>query len=182
MRGERRRAELIAATLRVVEADGVAGATHRAVAREAGAPASSAVYHFATLDDLLVAALTSVTDTYVEQLHALALQHSDVPTALAEFVADGAAADRCRALAEYELTLLAVRRPALRPVVRRYLSAVTEAVACCTDDPVTIRAAVAAIDGLFLQGLLDERGVPTEEIHAVLTRILGGGGRGRGRG
>ncbi|MFD0776205.1 TetR/AcrR family transcriptional regulator, partial [Streptomonospora algeriensis] len=90
MRGERRRAELIAATLRVVEADGVAGVTHRAVAREADVPASSAVYHFATLDDLLVAALTSVTGTYVEQLRALARQHSDVPAALAALVAEGA--------------------------------------------------------------------------------------------
>ena len=33
-RGERRREEIIAATLRVVERDGVAGVTHRAVARE----------------------------------------------------------------------------------------------------------------------------------------------------
>ncbi|MFB9801264.1 TetR/AcrR family transcriptional regulator [Streptomonospora salina] len=166
---------MIAATLRVVEADGAAGVTHRAVAREAGVPASSAVYHFATLDDLLVAALTSVTDAYVEQLEALADRHSDVRTALAEFVADGAAADRRRALAEYELTLLAVRRPALRPVVRRYLAALTDVAACCVDDPTTVRAAVAAVDGLFLQALLDDRGVSAEEIRAVLACVLGGG-------
>ncbi|MDT0301013.1 TetR/AcrR family transcriptional regulator [Streptomonospora wellingtoniae] len=176
MRGERRRAELIAATLRVVEADGVAGVTHRAVAREAGVPASSAVYHFATLDDLLVAALTSATDTYVEQLEAMARQHRDVPAALAGLVADGAGTDRRRALAECELTLLAVRRPALRPAVRRYLTALTEAVACCTGDPTAVRAAVAAVDGLFLQGLLDERGVEAAEIRGVLVHILGGGG------
>ncbi|MFD0803993.1 TetR family transcriptional regulator, partial [Streptomonospora algeriensis] len=90
-------------------------------------------------------------------------------------VAEGAGADRRRALAEYELTLLAVRRPALRPVVRGYLAALAEALACCTDDTTAVRAAIAAVDGLFLQGLLDERGVSTEEIRAVLTHILGAG-------
>ncbi|QBI53751.1 transcriptional regulator BetI [Streptomonospora litoralis] len=162
----------------MVEAEGVAGVTHRAVAREAGVPASSAVYHFATLDDLLVAALTSVTDTYVEQLNALAEGGSDVAAALAAVVADGSGADRCRVLAEYELTLLAVRRPALRPVVRRYLAALTETAARCTSDPTAVRAAVAAVDGLFLQGLLDERGVSTQEIRDVLNHILGCGADG----
>ncbi|WP_343233420.1 TetR family transcriptional regulator [Streptomonospora sp. PA3] len=175
MRGERRRAALIAATLRVVEAEGVAGVTHRAVARAAGVPASSAVYHFATLDDLLVAALTSATDAYVEQLRAVAQRRRDIPAALAALVADGTGPDRHRALAECELTLLAVRRPVLRPVVHRYLRALSEAVARCTGDPVAVRAAVAAVDGLFLQGLLDERGISAAEIRDVLTHILGEG-------
>lgn len=56
-RGERRRREIIDATLRVVERDGVAGVTHRTVAREAGVPTASTTYHFASLDDLLLATL-----------------------------------------------------------------------------------------------------------------------------
>src|SRR5690606_3613489 len=56
-RGEKRRQEIIEATLRVIERDGVAGVTHRSVAREAGIPTASTTYHFATLDDLLIATL-----------------------------------------------------------------------------------------------------------------------------
>jgi DNA-binding transcriptional regulator YbjK len=56
-RGEKRRAEIIEATLRVIERDGVAGVTHRTVAAEAGVPTTSTTYHFTSLDDLLTATL-----------------------------------------------------------------------------------------------------------------------------
>ena len=51
-RGEKRREEIIAAALRVIEREGVAGVTHRTVATEAGVPTTSTTYHFTSLDDL----------------------------------------------------------------------------------------------------------------------------------
>ena len=57
LRGERARRALIEATLAVIERDGLAGVTHRAVTREADLPATSAAYHFASIDDLLEASL-----------------------------------------------------------------------------------------------------------------------------
>ncbi|MDA8368535.1 MAG: TetR family transcriptional regulator [Nocardiopsaceae bacterium] len=171
-RGERRRTELISATLRVVERDGVAGLTHRAVAHEAGVPASSAVYHFATLDALLVAALTVAADAYVHQLRQVRESGGDAIDGLSALVAVGSGSGRRRILAEYELTLLAVRRPALRPIARRWMDMVAEVAGEYTADPVAIRAAVAAVDGLCMSALLEDRPVSAADVHAVLRHIL----------
>ena len=56
-RGERARAALIAATFQVIEREGIGRVTHRNVTRVAGLPATSAAYHFDTINDLLEAAL-----------------------------------------------------------------------------------------------------------------------------
>ncbi|CAM4195034.1 TetR/AcrR family transcriptional regulator [Nocardiopsis rhodophaea] len=172
-RGERRRSEIIGATLRVVERDGVAGVTHRAVAREAEVPASSALYYFATLDDLLVAALTEAADSYVHRLRELVEAGEDPLDGLAGMVTDCAdAAGRARSLAEYELTLLAVRRPVLRPIARKWIDLMTEVAAAYTDDPVAIRAAVAVADGLCMEALLEERPLDFGQVRAVLRYVL----------
>ncbi|MBB6172588.1 DNA-binding transcriptional regulator YbjK [Nocardiopsis mwathae] len=173
VRGQRRRSEIIAATLRVVERDGVAGVTHRAVAREAGVPASSALYYFATLDDLLVAALTEAADGYVHRMRELVGAGQDALDGLAAMVTESAEpAGRIRSLAEYELTLLAVRRPALRPVARKWIDLVAEVAAGYTDDPVAIRAAVAVADGLCIEALLEDRALEPGEVRAVLRHVL----------
>src|SRR5690606_3066250 len=83
-RGRRRRAEIIEATLAVVQRDGTAGVTHRTVAREAGIPTSLSTYYFATLDDLLVAALTSVADVYTARIRRIADGPGDRLRGLAE--------------------------------------------------------------------------------------------------
>ena len=48
----------MAPTLDVIAEHGVAGASHRAIARAADVPLGSITYHFATLDELLAAAFT----------------------------------------------------------------------------------------------------------------------------
>jgi AcrR family transcriptional regulator len=55
-RGERRRHEIAAAGLRVVEREGLDGVTHRRVAAEAGVPLASTTYYFTSLDELMEAA------------------------------------------------------------------------------------------------------------------------------
>ncbi|GLU46120.1 TetR/AcrR family transcriptional regulator [Nocardiopsis ansamitocini] len=170
-RGQRRRAAIIAATLRVIERDGVAGLSHRAVAREAEVPASSAVYYFATLDDLLVAALTDAADAYARQLRDF-VEGDRVGAGVAELIAAAGHAGRGRMLAEYELTLLAARRPALRPVARRWIDLVADIARRYTDDPVAVRAVVAATDGLCLEALFAEDTVTAEDVRAVLVHIL----------
>lgn len=52
-----RRQRIIDAAIRVVAGRGIAGLSHRAVAAEADVPLGSTTYHFASLDDLLIAAL-----------------------------------------------------------------------------------------------------------------------------
>jgi DNA-binding transcriptional regulator YbjK len=178
-RGERRRAEIIDATLRVVERDGAAGVSHRAVAREAGMPTSLTTYHFTTIDDLLVAALSAVTEEYVRQLEEIGEQ-GDPLTGLAALIADTGGSGRTRALAERELSTLAARRPALRPVARHWREAVAGIARSRTSDPAAVAAFVAATDGMCTAILLDDQQPDPGRIRTVLARALDTHGAGDG--
>ncbi|WP_129670065.1 TetR/AcrR family transcriptional regulator [Phytoactinopolyspora endophytica] len=180
-RGQRRRAEIIDATLRVVQRDGAAGVTHRTVASEAEVPTSLTTYYFATLDDLLVAALSSVADEYVGQLRHVIEEGGDELHGLAEIIASSGGSGRMRALAERELSTLAARRPALRPVASRWRETVADLARRRTADPLAVKAVIAAADGLCTAILLDGAQPDVEVIHAVLVRALGTGEAGHAR-
>ena len=51
--GQARRAALLEAAVEVIAEQGVAGATHRAVAARAGMPTSTTSYFFSSLDELM---------------------------------------------------------------------------------------------------------------------------------
>ncbi|MFV2177157.1 TetR/AcrR family transcriptional regulator [Actinomadura sp. LOL_016] len=170
-RGERRRAEIIEATLAIVRRDGATGVTHRAVAREAGITTSLTLYYFATLDDLLVAALTSVTDAYTERIRSLH-DAADPLGGLAVLIAESAGSGRGRALAERELSTLAARRPALRPAARRWRDHVAELARTRTDAPDVVEAFVALTDGLCTTILLDDGDADPRYIARLLEQAL----------
>lgn len=173
VRGEKRRAEIIDATLAVVTRDGAAGVTHRTVARQAGITVSLSTYYFATLDDLLVAALTSVADTYTTRIRQIIDAPGDKLTGLAHLIAETAGPGRDRALAERELATLAARRPVLRPVARRWRENIAELAATLTDDRCAIDATVAASDGLCTAILLEHTPADPDRIRDVLRRAIG---------
>jgi DNA-binding transcriptional regulator YbjK len=172
-RGERRRAEIIDATLRVVARDGAAGVTHRTVAREAGVTTSLSVYYFATIDDLLVAALSTVVEDYERQLRQVIAEDDDDLGGLARLVAASAGSGRTRALAERELSTLAARQPALRPIARRWRSIVAEIARNHTSDPVAVQALVAATDGICAAILVGGDQPDVDHIRAVLAHTVG---------
>lgn len=172
LRGERRRAQIIEATLTVVRRDGATGVTHRTVAKEAGITTSLTLYYFATLDDLLIAALTSVTDAYTQRIRRLIDTETDPLDGLAQLIAESAGPGRERALAERELSTLAARRPALRPVARRWRDNVAELARTQTDDPDAMEAFVALSDGLCAAILLDDHEADPDHIRAVLSKAL----------
>lgn len=172
-RGEKRRAEIIEATLAVVTRDGAAGVTHRTVAKQAGITTSLSTYYFATLDELLVAALTSVADGYTARIRAIIDDGADQLTGLAELIAETGGAGRDRALAERELATMAARRPALRPVARRWRDNIAELGATRTGDPRAIAALVAAADGLCTAILLDDAPAEVTQLRAVLALAVG---------
>lgn len=185
-RGDKRRGEIIDATLRVIEREGVAGVTHRTVAREAGVPTTSTTYHFDSLDDLLIATLIScaremATEVYWmidrararEGLRRSAGHSTSGPGAAEEvagLLADALGPRRGRTMAEYELYLLAARRPALRPAARRWLDVLTSMVR--HDDEVAFRVFLAGIDGLLIQGLIDDEPPSAEELRPVVDYLL----------
>ena len=174
-KGSRRRAEIIDATLAVVTRDGAAGVTHRTVAKEAGITTSLSTYYFATLDELLVAALSSVADIYTTRIRTILENPGDKLRGLAELIVESAGPGRERALAERELSTLAARRPALAPVARRWRDNVADVAATLTDDREAIAALVAASDGLCTAILIDNAPADTDYVRRILARTLGPG-------
>lgn len=147
-KGERRRRTLVDATLRLVGRHGTAAVTQRGVAAEAGVPPSAVLYYFATVDDLLVAALTAVNDRYVDRLRAVA----SLPD-LAALLRECAEQDRLLTVAEYELLLLAARRDDLRDELHRWDRALDD-VAARLVAPDRRPLLVAAVNGLCLAAVL----------------------------
>ena len=172
LRGVRRRTEIVESTLRIIERDGLAGVTHRTVAIEARTTPSSVNYHFATLDELLVAALITAVDDYAEQLAAIRADAEDPLAALAQLVVDAGGPGHARAIAERELTLLAARRPSLRPAARRWRELLGEIARELSDDPLAGDALIAASDGICARVLLGDDSFTHERIHEHLRRAI----------
>jgi DNA-binding transcriptional regulator YbjK len=166
-RGARRRAELIAATLAVIERDGVGGVSHRAVARIAGVSPSAALHHFATLDDLLVAALVSASEDSMAAIAEL----EDIE-GFTRLLTEEAVHRRPRFVALYQLYLLAARRPALRPEARRWIAAVEDAARRLGADDVGARAVAIALDGLGLHALIRHEDPDPAEAAEILRRAI----------
>jgi DNA-binding transcriptional regulator YbjK len=166
-RGERRRAQLIDATQALIERDGVGAVSHRSVARVAQVSPSAALHYFETLDELLVAALVCANDQSIA-----ALEEVEDVDGLADFVVDELTTHRARSMALYELYLLAARRPALRPEATRWMDAVRTVARRLGADEGAVTALLAAIDGLGLQTLIQERGADRAHVRDVLRRAL----------
>ncbi len=169
LRGRERRQKLIDAALRVLERDGLAGLSHRAVAAEAEVALASATYHFDGIDDLAVSALLAATDGFMEGVRSRpdGTSVAGYAAALAEELAE----HRGRVIAGYELYLLAARRPALREAARGWMQAGTEPL-LRTADPLQRRAFLAALDALCLEALLDDTPPSATDIELVLSHAL----------
>lgn len=166
VRGEKRRAELIEATLEVLERDGVAGVSHRSVAKLAGVSPSAAIHHFATLDDLLVAALVKANEDSIEAVGAV----EDVG-GLADLLCGLAEDQRGGFVAIYELYLLAARRPALRPEAHRWIKSVQDAAMRMGADEVGAQALTAVLDGQGMHALLTDDPPDRERAVEGLRRV-----------
>lgn len=192
-----RRQRIIDAAIRIAEDRGIAALSHRTVAAEADVPLGSTTYHFASLDDLLVAALEQV----VREPHGAMTDWEDVlaqvapagpgeedgggeapegstgaslTDALTRLVEEYAHGDRGRIRLEYELYLAALRRPALQSVAAAWCDETAGVLGRYTEDAETARVLVALIDGLLLQLLLTDRPFDREAVRAALARVTGG--------
>lgn len=132
---EERRRALIQAAIRVVAREGVAAATTRAIATEAGMPLASFHYAFASRDELLRATIAEVTRIDYGHAEAGVLTYfldpasiRDVPLdqlvrlALESYL-DSLEADPGREQAMLELALTSMRNPSLAQVpAEQYLT------------------------------------------------------------
>jgi DNA-binding transcriptional regulator YbjK len=186
---ERVRDAIVAATVRIVAADGVAAVTHRRVAAEAGVSLSSTTWHFAAKADILVAALRWTASREVARIAAIAARlgaeaFSSEAWAgeLADWVMEQVSADRDTTVALYRLQIELIGRPEAVEVHRewgRSLLALGEGVLgdSTTRTPaLDTRLVAAALDGLRLTVLsTTEPDVDwlRPAVHRLLRALLG---------
>ncbi|QVQ54693.1 TetR family transcriptional regulator [Spiractinospora alimapuensis] len=156
--------------MRVIERDGAGAVSQREVAREAGVPPSAVTYYFPTIDEMLVAALTATNDTYLARLEEFATAARPLEL-LAEMIAEASDTHRAHTAAEYELFVMAARRPDMREELSRWLDAIDAFLLPIVTDPVRRRGVSAAVDGLFLRTLSVGEGTDPADVLAVLENL-----------
>ncbi len=196
-KGERRRAALVAAAADLLRTGGFDAVRHRAVAERAGLPLASTTYYFASLPDLVVAA---VEHNGRDELAGVRAELEALPPAGG--AADRAAADRDAAVVElvldqllgrdsrdapeavvlrYERFVGAGRRPYLRPLMRAMrvefdaLLVDVLARAGVALDPHAMARLVAIVDGTVVNSLIEADPDPRAAARAVLHGLLGTG-------
>lgn len=171
-----RPARIAAAAIEVVAEHGIERLTHRAVAAAADIPLGSTTYHFATLDDLLAAALRLAADRNVQRLRdwAGALpRNADLAVALADLVLGSLAGDRTHTVVEYDLYVAALHRPALRPVSAAWDEELIHVFGSRTD-PLTGRVLAGLFCGLLMQAALADPPPSRRELTALFRRAIAG--------
>ncbi|MEN3540683.1 TetR family transcriptional regulator [Microbispora sp. ZYX-F-249] len=169
-----RRDRLIDAALAVIAERGVAGTTHREIARVADVPLGSTTYHFASLEEVLAEAFTrhaeSVARVFDERMRAARDREAAVEAVIALVSDDLLGAQRDLVLA-VELYLAAARNPALRAVTQAWMARSRQALERHFD-PTTARELDALIEGLVLHSALSTDPMTPEQIRHAIDRYL----------
>ncbi|XVS63870.1 TetR/AcrR family transcriptional regulator [Actinosynnema sp. CA-299493] len=177
------RQRIIAAVLRIIGDDGVAGVTNRRIAQEAGVSLGSVTYHFATQQDLLRESLLHFVTEETKRFGELATRNNAQCDDLGQVVeivgqvaeATGTDSDR---IAPYELYLHAGRDPELRAAAAECFAAydkLAETVLASIGVPDADRVASAVVGmvmGLKLRALATGSG--TEDLVNGLLMIAKG--------
>src|SRR6478672_11527348 len=171
-----RRAQLIAAATRVVAREGVAAATTRRIAQEAGVPHGLVHYWFSGKDELLEEVVQGMLRQLESVTSASAQQHG-------RSVVEGD--DRGRQIALFELTTWSLRSAEHREVARTQYAAYRATAASVTSAwlaehdvelpgaPDVFAQFVAALfDGVNLAWLADPEGTQPDEIFAFASTLL----------
>jgi DNA-binding transcriptional regulator YbjK len=163
----------VSTALDVIAEHGVAGATHRAIARAADVPLGSTSYHFTSIDQLIAAAFTVHAEQVAGALEQRMRDAPDRPAALealaGHLTRDLLGSERGLVLA-FELYVAAARRPALREVTQGWLLRSRQALELHFD-PVTARELDALIEGLVLHQALSTEPMTPAQIRHALVRI-----------
>src|SRR6478736_248690 len=128
-----RRAQLVAAAREVLQREGMAGTTLRAVAAEAGVPLGTVHYIFQSKEQLLRAVLEDVLEEITTAVRASVTDTDDFEAMMRESTLDVwkslVEAATGQQVMQYELTIWALRTPGMAEVARRqyelYLAVVT---------------------------------------------------------
>ncbi|MFI6513532.1 TetR/AcrR family transcriptional regulator [Streptosporangium sp. NPDC050855] len=169
-----RRDRLIDAALTVITERGVAGTTHREIARLADVPLGSMTYHFTSLREVLIEAFTrhaeSVAHVFDERLSAARDREAAVEAVIA-LVSDDLLGSRHDLVLTVELYVAAARDPALRTVTQAWMARSRRALERHFD-VTTARELDALIEGLVLHSALSTDPMTPEQIRHAVHRFL----------
>jgi DNA-binding transcriptional regulator YbjK len=169
-----RRDRLIDATLTLIADQGVAGVSHRAVARAADVPLGSTTYHFTSLEDLLAEAFTRHADS-IATVFEERMRSAPTPRAAVDSIAEHLATDLLGStpalVLSVELYVAAARSPSLRTVTQAWMRR-SRAALEHHFDPTTARELDALIEGLALHSALSTDPMTPEQIHSALHRFI----------
>jgi DNA-binding transcriptional regulator YbjK len=191
-KGERRRQELVTAAAELLRSGGFEAVRHRAVAEKAGLPLASTTYYFASLDDLVTAAVDrTCRDELAEgrrQLDLLPEERSgaepSAPAAHVELVLDQLLGPESRdggldaVLLRYERLVGAGRRPYLAPLMRELRGELDDLLAqilARSGHPLeasALRDLVSLVDGAVISALIEADPDPRAAAREVLLRRL----------
>ncbi|NBM17436.1 TetR/AcrR family transcriptional regulator [Streptomyces sp. GC420] len=183
-RGESARSALIEAAVAVVERDGVAAATTRRIAEEAGLPLGTVHYWFADKDDLIQAVIHALLAEMRENLS----RHgsgTDTGGRLLDTFAALTSMAPSRQLAYFELTTYALRNAPHRALARDQYAAYRDTARAglkpwerYADEslpggsPALATLLVAVFDGLTLATLADPSEKSTRDALALFSHLL----------
>ncbi|HEX8346886.1 MAG TPA: TetR family transcriptional regulator [Actinoplanes sp.] len=170
----RRRDRLIDAALTVIAERGVAGTTHREIARAADVPLGSMTYHFTGLDEILVEAFTRHADAVArifDQRMAAAADRDAAIDAVITLVCEDLFGSQDDLVLTVELYVAAARNPALRAVTQAWMQRSRQALERHFD-PTTARELDALIEGLTLHSSLSTDPMTAPQIRHAIERYL----------
>ncbi len=162
--GQRKREQILDASVRVFGTGGSGAVTHRAVAKAARVPLGSTTYYFTDRDDLLLQTMAHARSAESDRLHAIVdavRGEVDLDRSIAlltEMFFDKTTADPLYDLALFEMFMEATRNATVREESRAWSSMIGE----LTDrvlppsDPSLPRAAVVQVVACLVDGLMLE--------------------------
>ncbi|WP_433064987.1 TetR/AcrR family transcriptional regulator [Dactylosporangium sp. CS-033363] len=169
-----RRQRLVEVTLDVIAQRGVAGTTHRQVARAADVPLGSVTYHFGSLGELLAAAFTHLALTAANAFEArmAAIEPgADAPARVVEAMLADLAGNQRSAVLTYELYAAAARDPALRIITQGWMDRTRRSLRRHFDAD-TAETLDALMEGLILHATLSTEPVDPARIRRAVARLV----------
>ncbi len=162
--GNRKREQILDASVQVFGTGGAIAVTHRAVAKVARVPLGSTTYYFTDRDDLLLQTMAHARQAESLRLHAI-VDALDGPLSvdrsvevLTEMFFDKTVADPLYDLALFEMFLEATRNITVRTVAREWSTMIGQLVdrVLPPSDPALPREAVVQIVACLVDGLMLE--------------------------
>ncbi|WP_167487778.1 TetR/AcrR family transcriptional regulator [Nocardia terpenica] len=163
--GQAKRTALLEAAVEVIAEGGVNAATHRAIARRAGVPLSTTSYFFASIDELVVAAMDMMATRLIDGIEQatadivgdVGTNRFDLDAAIERYVDLFLAVPPSFLAAEFTIYVQSPHNPQLQALAHRLMAAferaaeTTLSAAGATDPAAGARAIIALIDGFALQ-------------------------------